>query len=265
MRPFAFSGPRGTISGVDDGHGPPLVLLAGVGSTYRIWGGLTGLLARRFRVLALDNRGVGGSRGGDPFALDGAAADVVEALDRLQVKRSAVLGASMGAAIACMTALRVPRRVTRLALISGAARLSTHGRRVLALLRDLITRFPPEGVGPALMTLAFAPPFHERYPGLVREIAGLYGLDPADVPGARAQVEHLLGGWDLRVDLATLATPTLVLAGACDPIVAPTDTAELARCLANARLVEVPSAAHSVLAEGGAEVLEQVIEFLAAV
>jgi pimeloyl-ACP methyl ester carboxylesterase len=47
-------------------------------------------------------------------------------------------------------------------------------------------------------------------------------------------------------------------------VVAPEDTAELARLVPGAERVEVPHAAHSVLAEGGGEVLDRVTRFLTA-
>jgi pimeloyl-ACP methyl ester carboxylesterase len=113
------------------------------------------------------------------------------------------------------------------------------------------------------MSLAFAAPFAQRFPGFVDEAARLYGLDPDDLPGATHQVERLLVGWDLRPQLAQLEVPALVLRGERDPIVAPEDTAELAAILPSAELVSVPSAAHSVLAEGGGAVLDRVLDFLA--
>ncbi|MCU0233662.1 MAG: lysophospholipase, partial [Thermoanaerobaculales bacterium] len=106
--------------------------------------------------------------------------------------------------------------------------------------------------------------FHERFPGFVDQAAALYGLDPLDVPGALAQVECLLGGWDLRPRLGALTIPALVLAGARDPVVAAEDTGELARLLPRAELVTVADAAHSPLAEGGAELLGRVSAFLSA-
>jgi pimeloyl-ACP methyl ester carboxylesterase len=55
--------PRGPLAYERWGQpGPPLLLLAGLGSRARLWGELPRLLADRFTVLAPDNRGVGGSR-----------------------------------------------------------------------------------------------------------------------------------------------------------------------------------------------------------
>ncbi len=259
---FSVATPRGPVAGTESGTGPVLVLLAGLGATARLWGDLPPLLGRGFTVVTLDNRGVGGSRAGVPFTLEGAAADVVAVLDAHAVNRVALVGASMGGLIALATALHAPDRVRRLVVASTSGRLSAHGRRGLELFRDMLRHLPPERIGPALMGLAFAPPFQERYPGFVTTASGLYGIDPLDVPGAIAQADHLLAGWDLLPDLASLAIPTLLLAGDRDPLIAAEDTAELAAVLPRATLIRIPEAGHSVLAEGGAQLLDRVIRFL---
>jgi 3-oxoadipate enol-lactonase len=170
----------------------------------------------------------------------------------------------MGGLIAMSLAIRAPDRIRSLVVASAAARLTPHGRRSLSLMRDLVTHLPARRVGRALMSLTFAPPFQTRFPGFVDEAAALYGLDPDDVPGALGQLEHLLDGWDLRQGLGAAPAPTLAVAGTRDPIVAVEDTAEIAGCLDNAELLEVPDAGHSVLAEGGAAVLKRVTEQLRA-
>jgi pimeloyl-ACP methyl ester carboxylesterase len=263
MSLFRVETPRGPVAGIESGSGPALLLVAGLGSTHRIWGDLPAVLSRRATVIAIDNRGIGGSRSGQPFSLEGAALDVLAAADGRGHHRFALLGASMGGVIALAAALQAPRRVSCLVLASCAASLTPHGRRSLELLRDLLRHLPPERVGRALMSLSFAAPFAQRFPGFVDEAARLYGLDPEDRPGALDQAERLLVGWDLRPQLAELELPALVLGGDRDPIVAPEDTAELASTLPAAELVTVPGAAHSVLAEGGGAVLDRVLAFLA--
>ncbi len=260
---FLFDGPHGPVGGVRVGEGPAVVLLAGLGSTHRLWGDLPLLLARRHTVLCPDNRGVGLSRGGEPFTLAGAAAEVTALLDAEQVPSAALLGASMGGLIALATTAAAPHRVRRLVLASCASELSPHGRRAIALLATMIRHLPPPAVGEALMTLAFAPPFHAVHSAFVADAARLYGLAPEDVPGALAQAEHLLAHGGPPLDLEALAVPALVLAGGRDPVVAAEDTAALAARLPRSELVRVPEAAHSVLAEGGGGLLERVTEFLA--
>lgn len=263
MKHLIIETPRGPVGATETGAGPTVILVAGLGSTSRIWGDLPRVLGRRFTVLALDNRGVGRSRSPHPFTLADAALDVLAVADGRGHHRFALLGASMGGGIAMATAVEAPNRVSCMVLASCAASLSGHGRRSLALLRDLLEHVPARRIGPDLMALAFAPPFAERFPGFVDEAARSYGLDPADLPGARAQIDRLLVGWDFRREIAQLRTPSLVLRGARDPIVAPEDTEELAATLPSSELMTVPDAAHSVLAEGGSAVLDRVLAFLA--
>jgi pimeloyl-ACP methyl ester carboxylesterase len=263
MNTFTIDAPNGPVSGFQTGNGPPVVLIAGLGSTSRIWGNLPAVMGRHFRVIAIDNRGVGGSTDGGRFSLRGAAEDLEAVLDALAVQRAALLGASMGGVIALTAALKIPDRISRLVIASSAARLSVHGRRLLETLQDLLVYAPPDRAGAALMTLAFSPSFHERFAGFVEDADRLYGPDESDLPGILVQLDHLLQGWDLRSDLPSIDLPVLVLCGDRDPVVAPEDTAELAELIPGAELIRIPGAAHSVLAEGGELVLEQVTAFLA--
>jgi pimeloyl-ACP methyl ester carboxylesterase len=257
-----IAGPHGPIGVIHAGSGPPVVLIAGLGSTTRLWGELPQLLGRRCTVLAPDNRGVGGSREGEPFTFARAADDVLAVLDAFDLRSAAILGVSLGGAIALHAAVAAPSRVHALVVVSGAARLSRHGRRSLQLLADLLDHAPPEAVGRSLMTLAFAPPFHEASAGFVRDAATLYGLDPKDAPGARSQAAAALAGWDLTAELSNLTMPAMVVAGARDPLVSVEDTAEIADLLPLAELTVVPDAGHSVLAEGGLQVFDRVVRFL---
>lgn len=263
MNAFSIDAPNGPVSGSDVGEGPPVVLLAGLGSTSRIWGNLPAVMGRRFRVITIDNRGVGGSTDGGPFTLRAAAADVEAVLNARGVESAALLGASMGGVIALTAALAIPDRISRMVIASSAARLTIHGRRLLEVLHDLLIYAPPDRAGAALMTLAFSPAFHERFAGFVTDAERLYGPNEVDLPGTLLQLEHLLLGWDLRGDLPSIEAPALILCGDRDPVVAPEDTTELAGLLPRAELIRVPGAAHSVLAEGGDEMLEKVLAFLA--
>jgi pimeloyl-ACP methyl ester carboxylesterase len=262
MNVFTIDAPNGPVSGFEVGAGPPVVLIAGLGSTTRIWGNLPAVMARRFRVLTIDNRGVGGSAKGDRFSLHGAAEDLEAVLDARDVGQAALLGASMGGVIALTAALTIPDRISRLVIASSAARLSVHGRRLLEMLQDLLLYAPPDRAGAALMTLAFSPSFHERFAGFVDDADRLYGPEESDLPGILSQLDHLLKGWDLRHELPSINVPALVLCGDHDPVVAPEDTVELADLIPGATLIRVPGAAHSVLAEGGDSTFEQVVNFL---
>ncbi|HHQ47267.1 MAG TPA: alpha/beta fold hydrolase [Acidobacteria bacterium] len=258
-----FEGPNGPVGYSVVGEGVALFLVGGLGSTGRIWGDFPAILGRRFRVVTPDNRGVGGSRGGAPFGLAVQAEDLAALAAHLGIGSAAFLGASLGGPIVLETARRFPALVERMVLVSCAANLSAHGRTLMGLLDALLAQIEPELFGRLLTALSFAPPFHERHPALVEQVAALYGLNPADVEGTHAQVRHLLAGWDLRPHLAGIGIPALALAGERDPVVAAEETEALAAALPRARFRRFPDAAHSVLAEGGEEALGEVLAFLA--
>ena len=256
------AGPRGTVAYERWGGGAPLLLLAGLGSRARLWGELPRLLSERFTVLAPDNRGVGGSRGGSPFTLDGAADDGALVLADAGFSSAGVIGVSMGGLIACRLAARHPDAVGRLVVASCGALLTPSHRRVLRFFEVAFTRLEPAEAAEAFMAFAFGSAFADRFPGFIDQAARLWTLDPEDRPGAVGQLQHLKGGWDLRPDLGAIRCPTLALAGELDPIVPAAATREIAAAIPEARYREVPGAAHSVLAEGGSALLNEVVEFL---
>jgi pimeloyl-ACP methyl ester carboxylesterase len=260
---IVVEGPRGPVEYQRwGGDKPPLLLLAGLGSRARLWGELPRLLADRFTVLAPDNRGVGGSRVGAPFTLEGAAEDAALVLEHSGVGAAAVVGVSMGGQIATLLAARHGARVSRLVAASCVARSTPGNLRVLRFFELSVKNMAPQEAAEALMAFAFGPGFADRFPGYVDQASRLWTLDADDRTGTLQQIAHLQAGTDLRAAAATISCPTLVLAGELDPIVPAVYTRELAAAIPEARYREVPGAAHSVLAEGGAALLNEITEFL---
>src|SRR4051794_33192049 len=117
------------------GEGDPLLLVAGLGTTCRVWDAVAPDLARHFSVILVDNRNVGRSAGRrTPKTVADLAADLVELLDELQVDAAHVLGVSLGGIIAQRLAIDHPGRVSRLVLVSTAARFTPYLRAVSMLL-----------------------------------------------------------------------------------------------------------------------------------
>lgn len=262
VRDGSVAGPRGSVAFQLTGTGPAILLVAGLGSTVRLWGELPGLLARRCAVVAMDNRGVGGSRLGEPFTLTGAADDLALLAEELCLGPLSVLGVSMGGLVAVRAAARHPTLIHRLAAVSCGLRSTPSHDRVLRFFELVLTRLPPHQAAEALMAFAFSAAFTDTYPGFVDQAARLWAPDAADLPGVLGQLTHLRAGFDLSDDARVISCPTLVVAGALDPIVPASASRELAAAIAGAEYREVPGAAHSVLAEGGPQLLEEVLGFL---
>jgi pimeloyl-ACP methyl ester carboxylesterase len=104
----------------EQGAGEPLVLLHGNGESLVYFNKQMGPLSARYRVIAVDTRGHGGSaRGNAPFTLDQFAEDLLDFFHALGLKRASLLGFSDGANIALLFALRYPDRVHKL-ILNGA-------------------------------------------------------------------------------------------------------------------------------------------------
>src|SRR5882724_244593 len=117
------------IAFLDEGEGEPIVLVHGFASNAQVnWvypGWVATLTKAGRRVLALDNRGHGGSsKLYDPAAYHSAimAEDVRALLDHVGIGVADVMGYSMGARIAGFLALAHPARLRR-AVLGG---LGTH-------------------------------------------------------------------------------------------------------------------------------------------
>jgi pimeloyl-ACP methyl ester carboxylesterase len=128
----------------DDGA-PPLVALHGWLDNAGSFARLAPLLAARFRVIALELPGHGGSDHLPPGAsyhyMDYVQA-VIHAVDALSLDRYILLGHSLGAGVVSLVAAAQPERIERLLLIEGLGPLGDDGSHTLKRFRDA---FAPRG------------------------------------------------------------------------------------------------------------------------
>ncbi len=107
---------------VDEGAGPPVVLLHGFPDTAYLWRSqIEALVAAGYRAIAPDLRGRGGSDKPprvEDYALPVIVQDVGALLDALGLERAHIVGHDWGAAVAWGVAMRLPARVERLVAIS---------------------------------------------------------------------------------------------------------------------------------------------------
>jgi pimeloyl-ACP methyl ester carboxylesterase len=106
------------------GSGQPLVLLHPFSDSLESWWdiGLGGRLAQRYRVIAIDARGHGGSdkpRESARYRIEHRVADVLAVLDAAQIDHAHVVGYSMGGWTALGLASLAPTRLRSL-VIGGA-------------------------------------------------------------------------------------------------------------------------------------------------
>jgi magnesium chelatase accessory protein len=253
--------------------GPVALLVHGTGASTHSWRSLAPLLARHYRVVAMDLPGHGytGSLPAGAVSLPGIARALGELLRELQVEPQVAIGHSAGAAILARMQLDGTLRASRLVSINGA---------LLPLPGWSGAVFPPVAKLLASNSLAariFA--WGATDPAAVRRLVASTGstldrpgLDlyarlirsPAHVAGTL----QMMAGWNLEPlqrELARLAVPLLLLVGSQDGTVAPTEAARVQRVLPDARQLQLPGLGHLAHEEDAAAVAAAIVDFAAAV
>jgi pimeloyl-[acyl-carrier protein] methyl ester esterase len=233
------------------GRGRDLVLLHGWGTNLGVWGELSRALSRRFRVIAIDLPGHGGSDWDVRAVTPAAQAWRVHETIAPLTERYSLLGWSLGGQFALDLACAMPAGIEKLVLVSTTPRFPTSpGWRSgtppaeLTALATAVRRDPQATLAGFLSYCAkgSAPRTAAR---VRRYLATALAEHGAPQPEALSAGLERLKEVDLRQALPLVAVPTLVIAGARDRVTRAAASRALARRLANGRYVEFAGAAHA--------------------
>ncbi len=229
--------------------GQPLLLIHGLGADTRGWIMQKRALGSRFRLIMVDNRGVGRSdRPEGPYDLAIMAADAIAALDHAGYRSAHVMGASMGGIIAQIIGVLYPDRVRSLTLACTAAHHYTWRRELLAEWADLAeTRGMREFVLRNMEWMIGPRSLRRMWPAMT--VLGPLAFN-VPVSSFVAQIHAILGGDDsLRDELVNISVPTLVMVGSQDVLTTQGDSEEIADLIPGAELVVVRGGAHLFMVE----------------
>ncbi len=251
-----------TLAYREYGSGYPVVFINGLGSTMEMWNPpVIEKIARHFRVIIFDNRGIGSSSPSDtPFSIPLFARDTAALMDALGITSAHIIGHSMGASIAQELALSVPSKVTRLILVSGtcggpeAVQMEAETLRRLTdksgTLQDNVNR---------MFSLLFPAPWLALH-----DPAG-YCPEVDEMPGDEivARQATAFSVWEGSFSrLGAVRSPTLVITGSEDVIIPPANSRILHESIPGSELVEIPGAGHGLMYQCPEQFCECVLEFL---
>jgi 3-oxoadipate enol-lactonase len=232
------------IAWAEQGNGRPLLLIHGLGYAGSWgWRPVLSPLARSFRVIAFDNRGIGGSdRPAGPYSTRMMAEDAVAVLDEVGVDRAHVVGTSLGGMIAQELALAVPERVDRLVLACTTPG-GPNGYPMPEQTVRLITQpldLPPLERFKVFVRNALSEPYDEA---LVEEIATIRieEAQPLEAWQAQAAAGATHDAFDR---IGEISAPTLVVTGTADEVVDARNSELLAERIPGARLERFEGAGH---------------------
>lgn len=142
MRELVLKAPFGELAALQWGEpeAPPLLSLHGWLDNAAGFSAVAPLLAKDFRVIALDLPGHGRSahlpQGVARYHVADYVDHVLNAADALQLEHFDLLGHSLGAGVASLVAAATPARIRRLALIEGLGPLADDGSNTLSRWRE---------------------------------------------------------------------------------------------------------------------------------
>jgi pimeloyl-ACP methyl ester carboxylesterase len=242
-----------------DRRKPSLLFIHGAGQDHTVWQ----LPARYFAwhgyaAIALDLPGHGRSDGPPLQSIAAAASWIGRVMDCLGLGAAALIGHSMGAAIAIEAAAARAERISRLAVLGTGFAMPVNDALLAASLAAPEAAFamivgwghgPRAKIGgnaaPGLWMTGFATALLSRNrPGVLH----------ADLAACKA--------WTSGKEAASrVRCPALVLMGARDAMTPPSAGHALARCLAAGRSVSIADCGHMLMAEAPDATLDALIGF----
>jgi 3-oxoadipate enol-lactonase len=247
----------------EEGSGEPLLLIMGLSYPSYMWHRMRPVLAKRFRTIALDNRGVGQSDvPPGPYSIALMASDAAAVLDAARVQSARVFGISMGGMIAQEFALQYPKRVLSLILgctaSGGPHAVQAEPAALQTLMRQGMT---PEQAKEAIIPFIYdAATPRER---IDEDMAIRMKWHPTP-QGYVGQLQGIMG-WEAYSRIAQITAPTLVIHGETDRLVPAANGRLIAERIPGAKLVLIPHASHIFETDQPGAAHQAVLEFLTGV
>ena len=233
----------GTPHHIERGEGPAVVFLHGIGGDAESWLPELEALADRYRAIAWDMPGYGGSPALPEMTFPALAGALQDMLDKLDIGRAHLAGHSIGGMVALEFAAAFPDRVASLVLYATSP---AFGKPDGDWQRDFLkVRLAPLDAGRRLADLA---------PSIVESLVA-DDPDPDGIARATAAMGRVLEAayrtamqclvtFDRRDALPGISVPTLVLAGENDDNAPAAMMERMAVKIPGARFQVIPGAGH---------------------
>jgi len=244
------------------GQGEPLVMIHGWGMHSGMWMQARDLLSQHFELHLVDLPGMGYSKNLDIYNLHSVAEEIAEAIPN----NAYVLGWSLGGLIA-----------TKVALITPIKKLILVGSTPCFVARDDWQQGMPSDVFESFFAGAL-----QDYQGTMNKLLALIAMGSGNARATTKMLREalsfrpepnqqgLLGALDilrtgdLRADLPSIETPSLLIHGVLDKLASLSAVEWTAKALPNAELIALPNAAHEPFISHPELFTQKVTEFLRA-
>lgn len=248
----------------EEGSGPPLILIMGLGADGSMWQEHVDAYKAHFRCIMMDNRGAGRSdKPEGPYTTAQMADDVIGLMDALGIESAHVSGISMGGVIAQHVAIKSPQRVKSVTMISAWAKCDVYATRIFEMFMEINKVADKINFTRLLQLWIFAPAYHNMVEDdlISREESGAKHLYPmpehAFVAQCMACMTH-----DTLADLNKIKAPTLITVGDEDIFTPLKFSQQIKKLVPNSQLYIVKGAAHTHHWEKRDEFNDKTLSFL---
>jgi pimeloyl-ACP methyl ester carboxylesterase len=229
----------------ESGRGAPVVFLHGFPLDHTMWAAQIRQLGRRWRVIAPDLRGFGGSQvTPGVVTMEQMADDVAGALDALGVGEPIVLvGLSMGGYVAFQFVARHGSKTRGLVLCdTRSAADSPEAAAGRLKLAEHVLRAGTHYAAEAMLPRAFAPATFRENAAVTEEARE--SVLAASPEGVAAALHGLAQRPDMTGFLSSIRLPTLVVVGEHDAISPVEEMRSMAAAIPGSEFVVIPGAGH---------------------
>jgi pimeloyl-ACP methyl ester carboxylesterase len=249
------------------GQDKPLILIQGLGGRHQAWFFQVRAFKKHFQVVTIDNRGIGKSSqiSREPYTIKVMADDVIGLMDHLSIDKAHILGLSLGGMVAQEIAISYPHRVDKLILCSTFASREEHDDTP-DVIRNVLE---VESSGVDSMSLDWREfissfislSFNKRPYRMFFNLLSRFGIKSTHIQGYLGQI-GAVRDYETKSRLHLIHSPTLVITGTEDKLVASRFSEMIASRIPHARLVEVSGGSHAFFIEMSDRFNREILDFL---
>lgn len=237
-----------TIAYKEIGSGEPLIMIMGYSGAMDLWDPrLVNLLAKHYRVIVFDNRGMGNTTSSDKqYTIRLFTDDTAGLMDALGIKKAHVMGWSMGTNIAQELTLDYPEKVDKLILYAG----DTGGKealppspQVIAVLEN--TTGNEREQGERLFLELFPPAWLKENPDPSTYFPKITSMSPAG--NVRRQAAAMMTWNGSYSRLPQMKQPLLLITGDRDVLTPPGNSLIIAQNVPHSWIVRIRGGGHGVM------------------
>lgn len=253
------------------GHGSPILLIPGYVTDITSWNKrFLAVLAEKHQLIIFNNRNVGGSYvQSDHYQSQDLAKDTHQLIKTLHLKKTTVLGVSMGGMIAQQLAVLYPNEISQLILVNTAI-AGKQSIKPSPATEKIMLNMPASKVGRYMVALkSFFPASQRTQMGFVLAFDRFQPKNYTEInsDSVISQQRFLILQWTkdnaTAKKLGRLNLPVLILNGVADEVIPPVNSEILARVIPHAELKRWQNGGHAMIYQYPENIANVINDFIA--